>query len=143
MTNHKVHIFKKIINWGDLDSLKIVFYPRYYEWMDNAGHMFFHSIGLNMWKLWEERKILFSLIETGCKYRRPGRYFMEIEIRTYLSELKTKALTLSHDVYDDSGKLLLEGFERRICVDTSNYSHFKSKYIPYDIYQVLKQYLVD
>jgi len=29
----------------------IVFYPRYYEWIDACGHLFFESIGLNIGKL--------------------------------------------------------------------------------------------
>jgi len=59
-------VHRKIM-WGDLDSLGIVFYPRYYEWIDAAGHLFFDAIGLNLGSLMNERKIQFGLIETNCR----------------------------------------------------------------------------
>ena len=31
------------IGWGDLDPLGIMFYPRYYAWMDECGHLFFKT----------------------------------------------------------------------------------------------------
>ena len=41
-----VHTVERRIMWGDLDSLGIVFYPRYYEWMDACGHLLFESLRL-------------------------------------------------------------------------------------------------
>jgi len=81
---------RRRITWGDLDSLGIVFYPRYYEWIDEASHVFFDKIGLNLGRLLRERGIIFALLETGCRYLRPGRYHDEIEIFTGLSELRDK-----------------------------------------------------
>jgi len=34
------NVVERKIMWGDLDSLGIVFYPRYYEWIDASGHLF-------------------------------------------------------------------------------------------------------
>ena len=61
------------IMWGDLDALGIVFYPRYYEWFDACGHLFFEKINLNIGELWSERKILFGLAETSCRYLKPSK----------------------------------------------------------------------
>jgi acyl-CoA thioesterase FadM len=36
----KQSIVERKIAWGDLDALGIVFYPRYYEWIDAAAHHF-------------------------------------------------------------------------------------------------------
>lgn len=76
--------------WGDLDALGIVFYPRYYEWIDSAGHLFFKEIRLDMQFLWNSRYILFGLVETSCRYFAPGRYHEEISILTFLTETKQK-----------------------------------------------------
>ncbi|HUU80038.1 MAG TPA: acyl-CoA thioesterase, partial [Acidobacteriota bacterium] len=70
----KENIVERKIMWGDLDSLGIVFYPRYYEWIDACGHLFFESISLNIGDLWRERKIIFGLVETSSRYFKPGRY---------------------------------------------------------------------
>jgi hypothetical protein len=47
----KQNIVKRKIMWGDLDPLGIVFYPRYYQWLDACGHLFFEAINLNIDKL--------------------------------------------------------------------------------------------
>lgn len=124
---------KRTIQWGDLDALRITFYPKYYEWMDAAAHGFFHSIGLNMWDLWEKRGILFGLMETGAKYHRPGRYFSKIEIQTHLAQLSKKVILLKHHILDEEDRLLVEGFERRICLDARDPKAFKAMEIPEDI----------
>ena len=70
----KQSIVERKIFWGDLDALGIVFYPRYYEWIDAAAHHFFEEIELNPGSLWKERNILFGLVESSCRYHMPGRY---------------------------------------------------------------------
>ena len=132
-------VHRKIM-WGDVDSLGIVFYPRYYEWIDAAGHLFFDAIGLNLGSLMNERKIQFGLIETNCRYRASGRYFDDIHITTKLDSLTKKTLRLHYDLIRSSdGTLLVEGFEKRICLDVSDPEHFKAIDIPEDIYRVLKE----
>lgn len=124
--------------WGDLDSLGIVFYPRYYEWIDASGHLFFQSIDLNLGNLLKNNSIIFALLETGCKYYSPGRYLDQIEIATYIESLSEKIILLRHDITklkDD--ELLVEGFEKRICIDTSNPLEFRAIDIPKDIRDIL------
>lgn len=136
----KQSIVERRIMWGDLDSLGIVFYPRYYEWLDASGHLFFESLGLGLDTLWQRRQIQFGLIETGCQYASPGRYHQTVRIATQLDALTSKTLTLKstfHDVADD--RLLLTGIEKRICMDVSNPYRIRAVDIPSDVYDVLHQ----
>ena len=136
------YILKKKIMWGDLDSLGIVFYPRYYEWMDANGHLFLESLGLNLGDLWKTRNIQFGLVETSCKYLSPGRYLDEIEIVTTLGELKEKTVLLNHLIRCPSDdRLLVEGIEIRICMDVSDPNHLNAINIPDDIHQILQKAL--
>ncbi len=133
-------IVHRRIMWGDLDPLGIVFYPRYYEWIDAAGHVFFDGINLNLGTLMEKRNIQFGLVETGCRYRAPGRYYDEITIVTELKGLKKKTLELSHHIIRaEDNTLLVEGFEKRICLDVSDPGNFRATPIPPDIYALLEQ----
>lgn len=128
--------------WGDLDSLEIVFYPRYYEWMDACGHLFFESLGLNIRDLWKQRKILFSLVETSCRYRSPGRYHDEIEIGVQIEDLTSKTVSLIYEIKRVSdGSLMVEGREKRICLDVSETNRFRAKTIPPDIHTILEKSL--
>jgi YbgC/YbaW family acyl-CoA thioester hydrolase len=126
--------------WGDLDSLGIVFYPRYYEWMDSSGHLFFESIGLNLGNLWKEKHIQFGLVETYCRYLRPGKYHQELEIKTHIEELSRKTVSLKHELRRaDDKTLMVEGREKRICMDVSDPENFQAIEIPQDIYDILKR----
>ena len=135
----KQNVVERKIVWGDLDSLGIVFYPRYYEWIDACGHLFFESINLNLRDLWLERKILFGLVETSCRYFKPGRYHQEIRIFTRIEELNEKTLILKHSIHclADS-TLMVEGFEKRICMIVSQQEDLRARNIPDDIYTLLK-----
>jgi len=138
----KTHTVDRKIMWGDLDSLGIVFYPRFYEWIDASGHLFFEAAGLTLGDMWRKRKILFGLVETSCRYQRPGRYHQEIRIATRLDALGEKTTTLKHLIMDrPTGALLVEGYEKRICLDVSDPDNFRAMDIPGDILNVLKGFM--
>jgi YbgC/YbaW family acyl-CoA thioester hydrolase len=140
----KQNIVERRIMWGDLDSLGIVFYPRYYEWIDACGHLFFDSINLNLVTLWEKRHILFGLTETSCVYSTPGRYHQTLRIVTQIEELGKKALKLKHTILDAaSGGLIAAGFEKRVCMDVTNPKDIRAMNMPEDIYAILKTAIDD
>jgi YbgC/YbaW family acyl-CoA thioester hydrolase len=134
------NIVERRIMWGDLDALGIVFYPRYYEWMDASGHLFFDALGLNIGRLWEERNILFGLAETSCRYFRPGRYHQNIRICTRIEALHRKTLILQHDIRNGKdGERMVLGLEKRICMDVSLPGKLKATVIPADLFAILDQ----
>lgn len=134
------NIIERTITWGDLDSLGIVFYPRYYEWMDASAHLFFESIKLNLVQLWREKNIIFGLVETKCRYFKPGQYQQKIEIVTHIESLEEKTVVFNHLIRDqgDRGQMV-EGKETRICLDLSDPNRFRAIDIPDHIYRVLKE----
>ncbi len=140
MTGPRITL-KRRITWGDLDPLGIVFYPRYYEWIDQAAHVFFDDIGLNLGRLLQERHIIFALVETECRYFRPASYHDEIEIHTNLTEIQDKTLTLKHEIRLSGGDLLVQGREKRICIRKKDPAGFEAIQIPEDILTLLKDHL--
>lgn len=132
------NIVERKIMWGDLDALGIVFYPRYYEWIDGCGHLFFESLGLSLDRMWHDRHILFGLVETGCRYHRPGRYHQTIRIVTRLDDVGDKTLVLLHRIHAAAdNRLLVEGTEKRICLDVSDPDSFRAIPMPEDIRRTL------
>jgi len=138
----KQNIVERTIMWGDLDSLGVVFYPRYYEWIDASAHLFFESINLTMGNLWCYKGILFGLAETSCRYFKPGKYHQIIRIITGIDSLEEKIVVLKHIILDskDDNMLLVEGFEKRICMDVSDPKNPKAINIPKDIYSLLEKH---
>ena len=134
----KQHTVERTIQWGDLDSLGIVFYPRYYEWMDAGSHAFFDAIGLNLYRLWQERHLAFGLVETACRYLAPGRYQQTLQIVTTLEEVSHKTVQLNHAFRcRATHRPMLEGIEKRICMKTGDSGDLKAVAIPRDILSVL------
>jgi len=132
------YLVERKIMWGDLDSLGIVFYPKYYEWIDASGHLFFESIGLTIGELWQTRGLIFGLVETSCRYFKPGRYYQRVSIATRIDTLESKAVRLKHTITSVSdGALMVEGFEKRICLDVSDPDNFRALDIPPDIREKL------
>lgn len=125
--------------WGDLDSLGIVFYPRYYEWIDACGHLFLEAVDLSLGDLWHERKILFGLAETSCRYFKPARYHQRIRILTNIDALERKTVLLKHTIRASTDEaLIVDGLEKRICLDVSDPEMFRAIDFPADIYDLLK-----
>lgn len=136
----KQNVVERKILWGDLDALGIVFYPRYSEWIDASSHLFFEALNLNLGNLWQERKIIFSLVEITCRYFKPGRYLQTIRIVTHIHELAKKTFLLKHSIKcSEENTLMAEGFEKRICVDTSDPENLRAIDIPDDIYAILEE----
>ena len=128
------------IGWGDLDSAGIVYYPRYYEWIDATNHLMFDAIGLNMKMLWQTRQLQFGLVETRCHYLQPGRYLDQIQVFTEIEELGRKTVTLkSRIIRTADSVVLVEGMEKRICIDATNPERMKAKDIPGDILTILQE----
>ena len=138
------NIVEREIMWGDLDALGIVFYPRYYEWIDASAHLFFEAVNLNMEKLWRQRGIMFGLMETGCRYRRPGRYHQRIQIVTSIDDLTHRTVTLRHRILTAANPdLMAEGTEKRICLDVSDRQNYRACEIPADVFELLQRAVSD
>lgn len=131
---------RRRIMWGDLDSLGIVFYPRYYEWIDAAGHLFFEKLGLEMDRLWHQHNLLFGLVETKCQYFQPGKYHQYIKILTSIQALGNTSLTLKYEICSlPEDQVMVLGFEKRVCLDVSEGKSFHAQPIPHDIRLVMER----
>ena len=140
----KSNSVERRIMWGDLDALGIVFYPRYSEWFDASAHLFFEAVDLSLASLWQHHHILFGLVEITGRYHRPGRYHDRIRIVTRIESLSEKTVTLRHTIASaPGGDLMVEGLEKRICLDVSDPSKFRAIVIPDPIHRVLRAALAD
>jgi YbgC/YbaW family acyl-CoA thioester hydrolase len=133
---------EKKIAWGDLDSLGIVFYPRYYEWIDESSHLLFDKIGLNLVELWKHRKLQFGLVKTGCEYFSPGRYHQKIIIQSHIEQVQQKTVTIRHTIVDkQQNRKMVSGMEKRICICEEKPHLLRACDIPGDIKAIVQKQL--
>jgi YbgC/YbaW family acyl-CoA thioester hydrolase len=130
------------IMWGDLDSMGIVYYPRYYEWIDGCTHLFFEKIFPNWAELCETRQIMFGLRKTSCEYFSPGRYHQKILITTQIENIEKKMLILKHIITSCvNNRIMVRGIEKRVCMDVKDPAKLKAVNIPEDINKILTNVL--
>jgi acyl-CoA thioesterase FadM len=77
-------------------------------------------------------------VESSCRYFQPGRYHQIIRITTEISSLEEKTLTLKHSIRNEDDVLMVEGLEKRICMDISQPEQLRAIDIPPDIYAMMK-----
>ena len=107
-TVHKVRI-----EWGDTDPARIVFYPNYFRWFDQACHQLFDEMGYNKNKLLDIGLSGMPIVEAHSEFKRPGLYYDRIEVECEATDIKDKTVLFQYRVTRD-GELLVTGHELRI-----------------------------
>jgi 4-hydroxybenzoyl-CoA thioesterase len=103
-----------MVEWGDCDPAKLVFYPNYYRWMDEATYYLFKSVDLGWTELREKYGAPgLPLISTHADFRSPSVFGDTLVIESWVSQWGTKSLTISH-TFVNNGRTAVEGWEKRV-----------------------------
>jgi YbgC/YbaW family acyl-CoA thioester hydrolase len=101
-----------MIEWGDCDEAGIVFYPRYFYWLDTTFHRWGRSLGINQRTLRATYGAVTPLMEVGATFRSPASYDDELTVHAQIDEWRDKQFRLSYRLMVGE-RLIAEGFERR------------------------------
>ncbi len=130
-----VNSYKIRIEWGDCDPARIVFYPNYFRWFDDATSRLFEAAGLPWPELFRAQAITgLPLVSVSADFRAPSRYGDEITIESRISEWRSRTFVVGHLVRNGS-QLAVEAAETRAWVapDPDNPEAFRAVAIPSDI----------
>jgi YbgC/YbaW family acyl-CoA thioester hydrolase len=131
------------VEWGDLDSLGIVFYPRIFAWADAAAHQLFRAAGVPMDVLLE-RKMGFGLVSASASFESPARYGERLLCRSVVSRLGAKTLELTHRLVRATGAGAVATVrETRVCMDVRDAASIRARTIPDDVVARLRGYLAE
>jgi acyl-CoA thioester hydrolase len=131
------------VEWGDLDSLGIVFYPRMFAWADAAAHQLFRAAGVPMDRLLE-RKMGFGLVSASASFESPARYGERLLCRSAVSKLGGKTLELTHRLVRAAGGGAVATLrETRVCMDVRDAASIRARTIPDDVVARLRGYLAE
>ena len=127
-----VGIYKVKVQWGDCDGARIVFYPNFFRWFDEATRNLFESRGLpwvEMIDRYGTRGV--PLVDARATFRRPARFGDALEIATRVTRWGSRSFELAHDIRIGS-EVAVEGRETRIwgVSDPSNPEGLKAGHIP-------------
>jgi 4-hydroxybenzoyl-CoA thioesterase len=103
------------VQWGDCDPAGIVFYPRYFEWLDASSILLFEkATGMIKSKMLEKYGGAgLALLEARAVFKVASRYGEDLEIETRVAEFRRSSFFVEHRV-TKAGVLALEGYETRL-----------------------------
>jgi 4-hydroxybenzoyl-CoA thioesterase len=107
-------VYKVLVQWGDCDPARIVYYPNFFSWFDAATRHLFETNGLSWAAISGEHGSRgFPLVDARASFRRPARFGDELEIETTLKRWGRSSFDLQH-VIRIKGDVAVEGSETRI-----------------------------
>ncbi len=110
----KRYVVKRHIHFGDCDPAQIVYYPRFFEMFDRATQGMFEEAGID-WK-WMHANIEgfagIHILEVKANFRAPVTFGDDIEIHTWIGEIREKVFKVEHEITRD-GRSTGTGYELR------------------------------
>ena len=100
-----------MIQWGDCDEQGIVFYPRYFYWMDCAFHGLLRSVGLNQRKLRDKFGVLGTpLVKATATFASPATYDQRLAVEAKVMKWGGGSFEVAYRGLSD-GRTIFEGNE--------------------------------
>jgi len=129
------------VQWGDLDSLGIVFYPRFFAWADEGAHQLFRVAGLAMDRLLTERKMSFGLVSSAAEFHSPARYGERLASRSAVEKLGARSVGLVHRLLRHAdGTPVATVHETRVCMDLRDPERIRAMTLPDDVTAALRRF---
>jgi len=129
------------VQWGDLDSAGIVFYPHFFAWADAGTHQLFRAADLPMDRLLRERKMSFGLVSSTADFHSPARYGDKLLCHSGVVKLGTRSIELLHRlVRAGDGTAVATVRENRVCMDLSEPDRIRAQALPPDVSSGLRRF---
>ena len=103
------------VRYGETDKMGVVYYGNYLVWFEVGRTHHFRTRGVTYAEI-EAAGLFLPVSEVSCKILQPARYDDEVQIRTSLAEIRSRALTLAYRI-ESGGNLLAEGKTVHVCVN--------------------------
>ncbi|GAC1324137.1 MAG: acyl-CoA thioesterase [Chloroflexota bacterium] len=110
------------VGWGDCDPAGIVFFPRFYAWMDGVSHRLAREMGVSRDAMTAPRSDLlgFPVVTTHAEFLHPARVDDVLDIRGWVTRVGRSSLDILTEVVrpesDGSETLLVRGQETRVFI---------------------------
>ncbi len=110
------------VGWGDCDPAGIVFYPRFYAWMDMSSHALAREMGIAREAMIQPSREMFGFPVVGAQaqFHTPARMDDVLEVRTWVARIGRSSLSLHHEIVrceaDGSETLIATGREDRVFI---------------------------
>jgi 4-hydroxybenzoyl-CoA thioesterase len=104
---------ENLIAWGDCDSAGIVYYPKYFYFIDVAFQAMLHKAGLDHRILVEKYGVRVPIIDASAKFLAPATFDDRLVVTPDIAHWGTKSFRVSYRGMRD-GMPIFEGSEVRV-----------------------------
>lgn len=136
-------MYKSITNirvrYVETDQMGVVHHSNYYAYFEVAREDFIKAAGIEYRKM-EKDGIMLPLIETHCRYYEGAKYYDELEIETFMTELTPVKIVLEYTAKRKSdGALIAKGKTMQAFVDSSTFKVMNLKKENIDLWNRIKK----
>lgn len=122
------------IYYEDTDCGNVVYYANYLKYMERSRTEYLRERGVNL-EEYHKKGLVFAIGEVYAKYRYPAKYNDLIDVVSEVTGFSSITITFETNIYNERGKLLLNGSAKLFCISTKN---GKSCKMPKEILGVLE-----
>ncbi len=108
------------VRYVETDGMAIVHHSNYIIWFEEGRTAWMREQGRGYEEFAAEGQHI-VVSEVNVRYRRPAVFGMEVVVRTWISDLKSRSMTVSYEVLNkENRELLCTGYTKHLCVDNNN-----------------------
>lgn len=109
------------VRYVETDQMGIVHHSNYYAWFEVGRTEFIKDSGMTYTEI-EKEKIMFPVVESGCKYIEGAKYEDKLIIETFIEKLTPAKAIFSYNIIRErDNKILAKGSTTHAFVDSETF----------------------
>jgi acyl-CoA thioester hydrolase len=129
-------VYKHRVTYAECTVGNHVYHSRYLDLLEAARGEFIRSLGPTVLH-WQEKDMIFPVIEARLRFKSPARYDDLLAIEVWPTLIERVRLNFGHRVMNQHGKLVLEAETLHACTGIDE----KPKRMPEELAEKLKPFL--
>jgi acyl-CoA thioester hydrolase len=129
-------VYKHRVSYAECTVGNHVYHSRYLDLLEAARGEFIRSLGHTVLH-WQEKDVIFPVIEARLRFKSPARYDDVLAIEVWPALVERVRLNFGHRLTNQHGKLLLEAETCHACTGLDE----KPKRMPEELAEKLRPFL--
>lgn len=107
------------VRYAETDQMGVAYHANYFVWFEVGRSEFCRQRGFSYQEMERETERFLIVAEAYCRFMTPLYYDREVTVRTFLQELRRRAVRFSYQLLDtESGVICATGETLHIVVDS-------------------------
>jgi tol-pal system-associated acyl-CoA thioesterase len=94
------------IYYAETDAGGVTYYANYLRFAEAGRYEYCRALGIDL-AAWQEKGLVFAVVEINARYHSPARLGDEIEVRTVTSEIRKAGVTFESTIHHAASDSLL------------------------------------